>query len=270
MANTTRLANATTNITASGASAAPLRVALVNSFAGELPGSLVGQEFVELLANESKHLGELLSLAIEQLQQGLSVRLCFSPKRQSILMLPALTAAKLKCHPHAVWVGLGDNLESALSAAKRKPEDLSLELNDENIELNSDNLSEDNTIAQQLSRLSALIAALHSRDLSTINSASPRSSNYWFTPPHKARVASFQFASGQLESNTAKTLILTQGTAQAEAKPLIDEQRLLFIISGKNQVEMTRSLEGLDSELNNLTAEREHLNPSEHTEKCSL
>lgn len=277
------MANPAAKSAVNDASIAPLRVALLNSPAGELPASLIEQDFVEFVANEGNSLGELLLQSIEQLQLGLCVRLSFKLEshKQAILMLPALTAAKLKCHPHAVWVGLGNSLESALSAAKRKAEDLSLELNSESLELQCNSLGEANTITLQLSLLSELIAALHSRNLSTIsaiNSASPSSvnknninkANYWFTPPHKARVASLQLSNGKLASaggKTACTLVLTQGTSQAEAKPLIDEQRLLFVISGETHGELTRSLEGLSSELDHLTAELEHLSPSEHTEK---
>ncbi|MEZ8824430.1 PfaB family protein [Vibrio amylolyticus] len=153
----------------------------------------------------------------------------------SIFMLSALSAAKSKIHPHAYFSGFSENsdtkiesVKNALSHARRLPEDLSY---DQDFDTTSS--------TQQFAELFAVVTAISGRTLKN---------RYWFTQQNKARVASLTFNSGSLGSTS---LILTQATGLKPAKPLLSEERVMFVISGSTEIELMSALAQLKTKLAN-------------------
>ncbi|WP_295890776.1 PfaB family protein [uncultured Vibrio sp.] len=177
-----------------------------------------------------------INRAIELVNQGLSVELTCSasPKTtDSILMLSALTAAKSKIHPHAYFSGFSSNqgdkhesVEIALAQARRIASDVSYAHN-----------VDAQTCTQPFTELFNLVVAISGRSLSE---------GYWFTEPNKARVASLTF---NKVSEVSTSLILTQATGLQPAKSLLSEQRVMFVVSGSNESELTSALSQLKSAL---------------------
>nr|WP_283103710.1 PfaB family protein [Shewanella gelidii] len=138
-------------------------------------------------------------------------------------MLPALTAAKQKCHPHAVLVGCGETFASAVEHARRQSTDITAKIN-----------HSESSATEQFDALLQLIDSLHTRHFSL---DADKASHYWFTRPHQARVASLELAQS--------TWVLTQGTASAPAISILNDKRLFFIIAADTQIEFSEQLEQL-------------------------
>ncbi|MGF1696290.1 PfaB family protein [Vibrio lamellibrachiae] len=181
-----------------------------------------------------------INSAIEAVSQGHVVELTTDSingeMKNSILMLNALSAAKSKIHPHAYFAGFCENsatkaesVEEALSHARRQHEDLSYDRDFDVI-----------TSTQQFTELFGVLTAISGRALAN---------RYWFTQPNKARVASLTFNS---KSEGSTSLILTQATGLQPAKPLLSEERIMFVVSGSNETELRSALAQLKVQLSDL------------------
>ncbi len=289
------------------------RIALFTELAGPLPASPLltnvdeqtdAQALVRLSAKDYTSFAELIaksdSLLSQKTSQGLVIDFTHSSdlideseglgkgletkceldkiggQSAQLFMLPALTAAKAKLHPHAVWTGLGEDKAGALESARRQQQDLSLEMQ-----------VSAGTASDSLSAFALLIKALHRQDLSALNelnalngSGEPNGessengassahiecqtpsglkAHYWFKPAHQARVASCQFAqsSDSPKSDQTLNLILTQGTGKIEAEPLLSSQRLFFVAAGNTQGELESQLESLSNSLPNSLTDKD-------------
>ncbi|MCW8345648.1 PfaB family protein [Vibrio sp. ZSDZ65] len=240
--------------------AMPLRIALLAqpAFAAELSADLS-----PLLASVEKitigdDFDSALNLAIDAVNQGLLVEFIADPAERlpaghlvsgapaRIWMLSALTAAKNKVHPHAYLAGMAvveasDNvntacethsIDRALAHAKRSNGDVSQQISTSVV-----------TSEEKFSALLSLIQSISGRTLAN---------GYWFTEPHKARVATLTFmdeASINNASSVSTSLVLTQATGLQPSKSLLSATRLMFVVSGTTQAELIARLTQLNDEL---------------------
>ncbi|MGF1776964.1 PfaB family protein [Vibrio nomapromontoriensis] len=220
--------------------AMPLRIALLaqSANATELSADLLSllpavQKIV--IGSDFHH---ALQTAIEAVANGECVELISDANEgyrvERLLMLSALTAAKNKIHPDAYFSGYSTNLEQALLQAKRSVSDVSFERS-------FDALSS----AQQFSELTKTVEAISERTLS---------GHYWFTQPHRARVALLTFSTrpGGNQTPTSLTtnsLVLTQATGLAQAKSLLSEERVMFVLSGQTEASLEASLTQLAGDI---------------------
>ncbi|MEZ8315838.1 PfaB family protein [Vibrio splendidus] len=213
--------------------AMPLRIALLAqpANAAELSADLSPSlpEMVTVVVDGN--FNQALAHAIETVNQGNGVKLCLDSHSPSLLMLSALTAAQNKIHPHAYLASFADaatedSIQLALDIARRPATDLSHQ--------------------RQYSALSA--SQQFDEFLNMVNAISSRSlpNHYWFTEPNKARVAALTFSE---ENKKSTSLILTQATGLQEPKPLLSNERLMFVVSGNDQAELFSQLASLRDEL---------------------
>ncbi|MEZ9697804.1 PfaB family protein [Vibrio sp. 10N.261.46.E12] len=213
--------------------AMPLRIALLAqpANAAELSADLLSSFPEMTTVVVDGNFNQALAQAIEAVNQGSVVKLCLESNSHSLVMLSALTAAQNKIHPHANLAGFVDtaiegSVQLALDIARRPATDLSHQ--------------------QQYSALSA--SQQFNKLLNMVNAISSRSlpSHYWFTEPNKARVASLTFND---DSQQSTSLILTQATGLQKPKSLLSSERLMFVISGREQAELVSQLASLRDEL---------------------
>lgn len=250
--------------------AMPLRIALLAqpALAAELSANLS-----PLLASVQKvtigdDFNSALNLAIDAVNQGHLVEFIADPAETlpsghlvtgapaRIWMLSALTAAKNKVHPHAYLAGMAaeepsDNvntaseahsIDRALAHAKRSNGDVSQKISTSAV-----------TSEEKFSALSSLIQSISGRTLAN---------GYWFTEPHKARVATLTFMDGSSVSNpvindssinrsgsVSTSLVLTQATGLQPPKSLLSATRLMFVVSGTTQAELIARLTQLNDDL---------------------
>ncbi|MEZ8205584.1 PfaB family protein [Vibrio splendidus] len=221
--------------------AMPLRIALLAqpANAAELSADLSPSlpEIVTVVVDGN--FNQALTQAIETVNQGTAVKLCLDSHSPSLLMLSALNAAQNKIHPHANLAGFaetldlnhGDSVQLALEMSRRPASDLSHQQQYSTI-----------SASQQFDELLNMVNAISSRSFPSYS----LSSHYWFTEPNKARVAALTFSD---DSQKATSLILTQATGLHEPKPLLSNERLMFVVSGNEQAELVSQLASLRAEL---------------------
>ncbi|WGV98103.1 PfaB family protein [Vibrio sp. YMD68] len=222
--------------------AMPLRIALLAQPANA--AGLSANLLSSLSAVQKIVVGDDFNLsinsAIEAVSQGNIIELTTANihgmPANSIFMLSALSAAKSKIHPHAYFSGFSENsdtkiesVKNALSHARRLSEDLSY---DRDFDVT--------TSTQQFAELFALVTAISGRTLEN---------RYWFTQQNKARVASLTF---NRVSEGSTSLILTQATGLKPAKPLLSQERVMFVVSGSNETELKSALAQLKVQLSGL------------------
>ncbi|MEZ9981625.1 PfaB family protein [Vibrio cyclitrophicus] len=216
--------------------AMPLRIALLAqpANAAELSADLFPSFPDIMTVVVDGNFNQALTQAIEAVNQGSMVKLCLDSHSPSLLMLSALIAAQNKIHPHANLAGFvealdldnGDSVQLALEMSRRPASDLSHQQQYSAL-----------SASQQFDELLNIVEAISSRSLPN---------HYWFTEPNKARVAALTFSEKNKKSTS---LILTQATGLQEPKPLLSSERLMFVVSGNDQVELVSKLTSLREEL---------------------
>ncbi len=218
--------------------AVPLRIAILllehqQGDYGQLPAQLSQQNIKKL---KLKGFTSTLEQAVNLILSGKVVLL--ENCQQQLLLLPALTAAQLKLHPHAYLAAMqtADTqehaLEQALQQAKRPASAVTRHLHPQKIYQDS----------HHFSALYQLIKDMASR---TVTLGDGRQ-HFWFTAPHQARVASLNLSA----PTATTTLIITQATGKLPPKPLLTPQRLLFILGGDTQAQLAEKLALLNEQLN--------------------
>ncbi|MEZ9251789.1 PfaB family protein [Vibrio cyclitrophicus] len=216
--------------------AMPLRIALLAqpANAAELSADLFPSFPDIMTVVVDGNFNQALTQAVEAVNQGSMVKLCLDSHSPSLLMLSALIAAQNKIHPHANLAGFvealdldnGDSVQLALEMSRRPASDLSHQQQYSAL-----------SASQQFDELLNIVEAISSRSLPN---------HYWFTEPNKARVAALTFSEKNKKSTS---LILTQATGLQEPKPLLSSERLMFVVSGNDQVELVSKLTSLREEL---------------------
>jgi PfaB family protein len=229
--------------------AMPLRIALLAqaaNAAGLSADILASLPAVQHIA-VNDDFNAAIQTAIQAVNQGLLVQLTLQGKpnepQQRLLMLSGLAAAKNKIHPHAYLAGFAEgsvnSIEIALNQSRRQKADLSHQQTSETLAADQQFLAFFNMVDDIASR--TLNAAAHAAN-NTANNAS----HYWFTEPHKARVASLTF---NANSDSESSLVLTQATGLQKAQSLLNASRLFFVLSGLNEIELSVQLEQLKQRL---------------------
>ncbi|WP_394128792.1 PfaB family protein [Shewanella maritima] len=208
--------------------------------------------------------------AIAHIEQQHTVLLSHPAIPYRVLMMPAIVAAKHRCHPHAYLTGLGEAddmqcaMQSALAQAKR-----------EHITPTLVDVTELTCYKDKFTQLVMLISRIAARRLpdskmptvtsdnshaisgADANSLKQSNSNqanakYWFTKMHQNRVASFNFT----ENGKQHAAVFVQGTELAQASSMLDENRLFFPLAADTSACMTQSLLELLAALNTLNQQQ--------------
>lgn len=190
-----------------------------------------------------------LDSAIQKVIQGDDVKLIMSD--YTLVMLPALKAANLKLHPHALlsafqWQSMQDDgnkqaLEKqAISQVRGKSNHSDIK------SVSYDNLN----CEQKCDHFCRWVINLMRRTLAT-----DTHSHFWFRAPFKPRMVAMNFRETKrhIDASSAaryqSCLILTQGTYQAPARSLIHSEQLFFIFNGNNPSELQQALVRLTQSL---------------------
>ncbi|MGF1877481.1 PfaB family protein [Photobacterium frigidiphilum] len=221
--------------------AMPLRIALLAQAAdaaGLSADILVSLPAIQHIAVDG-NFNAALQTAIQAVNQGQLVQLTLQCKpnepQHRLLMLSGLAAAKNKIHPHAYLAGFAEgsvnSLEIALNQSRRQ-----------NADLSHQQTSEILAADQQFLAFFKMVDDIASRTVKTAGNTN----HYWFTEPHKARVASLTF---NANSDSESSLVLTQATGLQKAQSLLNASRLFFVLSGLNEIELSVQLEQLKQRL---------------------
>lgn len=206
-----------------------------------------------------------LHATVDAIENGQVVQL--STEQHSLLMMPALKAAQMRIHPHALLCamqkgesGIEQTLADALNQAKRPPATVSKRVTRDNL-----------TSEQQFAAVYQLITELASRttvrdEMNAGVELGPKQakSHYWFTPNHQARVAAINFStslddtsiSNPSSSQSCTSYILAQGTGFIAPKSIVNHQRLQFVLSANAQAGLLAALDDLNTQL---TSNRQNL-----------
>ncbi|ARD21698.1 PfaB family protein [Shewanella japonica] len=195
--------------------------------------------------------------AIAHIEQQHTVLLSHPAIPYRVLMMPAIVAAKHRCHPHAYLTGLGEAddmqcaMQNALAQAKR-----------EHITPTLVDVTELTCYKDKFTQLVMLISRIAARrlpdtTLPTVTSDKQNNSNqanakYWFTQMHQNRVASFNFT----ENGKQHAAVFVQGTELAQASSMLDENRLFFPLAANTSACMIQSLHELLVALNRLNQQQ--------------
>ncbi|MCG9696121.1 PfaB family protein [Shewanella sp. Isolate11] len=235
--------SAATLITRKENQAMPLRIAILLLEHGQIPAQLA-QTKVHSLTLTNLRLD--LEQAMKLLASGEVVQL--GTLNSKLLLLPALTAAQLKLHPHAYLAAMqtakkqGQALKQALKQAKRQDTDLSHHRCNQLCNTASGSVNDFDALVN-------LVADIASR---TQTHADGRQ-HFWFTAPHQGRVASLSLQ--LMPDNESLTLIVTQATGKRPPKSLLTAQRLLFVVAADDRTQLTLQLQQLEHRLANLSQE---------------
>nr|WP_275974120.1 eicosapentaenoate synthase subunit PfaB [Shewanella pneumatophori] len=209
-----------------------------------------------------------LNAATNAINNGYIVKLATAT--HALLMLPALKAAQMRIHPHAQLAAmqqakstpmsqvsgelkLGANalslaqtnaLSHALSQAKRN-------LTDVSVNECFENLKSEQQFTEVYSLIQQLASRTHVRkEVNQGVELGPKQakSHYWFSEFHQNRVAAINFINGQ----QATSYVLTQGSGLLAAKSMLNQQRLMFILPGNSQQQITASITQLMQQLERL------------------
>ncbi|WP_144213761.1 PfaB family protein [Shewanella donghaensis] len=207
--------------------------------------------------NSNMSFRDYLAQAIERIEHQQTVLLSHPALPYRLLMMPAIVAAKHRCHPHAYLTGMGeghelsDAVQQALTQAKRS-----------HISPTQIDATHCTSYKDKFFELIQLIGHLATRSLPTENNSENNSGNnskgkqYWFSEMHQSRVASFNF----IEAEMQHAVVFVQGTELAQASSLLDNTRLFFPISASTVSGIQQQLTQLQSQLNAITADM--TNPS--------
>ncbi|MEZ9539456.1 PfaB family protein [Shewanella sp. 10N.286.51.B8] len=190
---------------------------------------------------------DYLAQAIERIEQQQTVLLSHPALPYSLLMMPAIVAAKHRCHPHAYLTGMGeghelaDAVQQALTQAKRA-----------HVSPTQIDATHCTSYKDKFFELIQLIGHLATRSLPTENNSENNSKGkqYWFSEMHQSRVASFNFIEAELQH----AVVFVQGTELAQASSLLDNTRLFFPISANTVSGIQQQLTQLQSQLNAISS----------------
>ncbi|GIU37407.1 PfaB family protein [Shewanella schlegeliana] len=231
-------------------------------------------ETTELVSIKVDDFEANLTATIESIEQGKIVQI--STETSSLLMMPALTAAQNRIHPHAVLAAMQIQTEaglvtsaltdtciadscvvdscmkSALNQAKRKQENVS-----KRIDLPE--LSSTEQFDAVCEQIKDLASRTHHRDATSI-SPKQATSHYWFTDHHQARVLAINLTNASQSSSKTQpaasciSFVVSQGSGFIAAKSIINEQRLQFVVCADNQAELVAELDALQAKLTALAS----------------
>lgn len=162
--------------------------------------------------------------------------------QRELLMMSGLLAAQNKIHPHAYLSGFN---VGAVGAATECVKGALVQARRQQVDLSNQQTFRSSTAKQKFMALHSMVEAISGRDIGS-DSADTSTHNYWFTEPHKARVTSVTFES----ESSSSSLVLTQATGLKMARSLLSSSRLFFIVTGKNETELSSYLTRLNGQLN--------------------
>ncbi len=232
-----------------GASAIDLEID-VSSLDASLTEAVVSEAVVSKSAvNTALSFNDYFAQAIIHIEQQHTVLLSHPELPYRLLMMPAIVAAKHRCHPHAYLTGLGeaDDMPSAINAAL--------------VQAKRAHITPTHVDATQLTcykdkfaQLIMLIGSIATRSVpNTVSNNQSTDAQYWFTEMHQNRVASFNFSEG----NKQHSAVFVQGTELAQASSLLDENRLFLPVSAKDLGSMKQQLQTLSTQLAALPEQNE-------------
>ncbi len=216
-----------------------------------------------------------LQLAIESLQRNELIddiaqsrkNVCVQIKSHThrLLMLPALQAAKLKWSSHAILSSLQcasstqAPLEKQIPALLQHNALLQAKVMHRQKEIKHHTIftqNADNKFAKLLELINQLMYRTYKNN---------HHESFWFSEPFKGRVATLNFRpsekpfhskpventinSGIAVNESMSSIVLSQGSKLADAKPLLHSNRLFFIVTGDNQAQLRQSLVQLETKL---------------------
>ena len=216
-----------------------------------------------------------LQLAIESLKSnGLSDDTTQSKKNvcvqiigstHRLLMIPALQAAKLKWPSHAILSSLQcasstqAPLEKQVPAILQHKALLQAKVMHRQKEIKHHIIFTQNA-DNKFAKFIELIDQLMRRTYKNNNHES-----FWFSAPFKGRVATLNFRPPEKQScseplenrinseiavnESMSSIVLSQGSKLAVAKPLLHSSRLFFIVTGNNQAQLRQSLIQLETNI---------------------
>ncbi|NKF51086.1 PfaB family protein [Shewanella sp. WXL01] len=242
-----------------------------------LAGLLAQAERLDLAkstAGQTQHLASILLAAKSKPQLITLTNPAASDSEQQLLIAPALMAAKLRCHAHALITGISTGISSdnedassvqaALKHAKREhisPVSFLMEAVPSS-SAEQEHLSNHITGIAQVSELftkralpkaNAKIASAKPANAKTAielaqqDSTQPKQLSYWYTPLHQQRVATLTLCGKQ-----NLTLVMVQGSQLAKPEPLLSNQRIWLPVRAQDTAEMRQQLVSFANELTSI------------------
>ncbi|WP_299006613.1 PfaB family protein [uncultured Shewanella sp.] len=199
---------------------------------------LLPQQPIEVESIQVREFEQTLALAINLISKGKAVKL-YTP-HFCVLMLSAFTAAQFKWHPHA--------LLSAFQIDKSLSTQLTYEVEQRAMaqvrgkQYHSEIKKVTYTQLSEVKKYECFcqwIINLMNRTLTT-----ETQSHFWFRSPFKPRIIAMNFYQKMSSPADAQSscIILTQGTYQVPAKPLVHAERLFFVFAGNVISEIQQAL----------------------------
>ncbi|WP_285164784.1 PfaB family protein [Shewanella goraebulensis] len=206
-----------------------------------LDASLSEHVVSESSVNTALSFNDYFAQAIIHIEQQHTVLLSHPELPYRLLMMPAIVAAKHRCHPHAYLTGMGeaDDMPSAINAALAQAKRA-------HIKPTQVDATQLTCYKDKFAQLVMLIGSIATRSVPNAVSANqPTDAQYWFTEMHQNRVASFNFSEG-IKQHCA---VFVQGTELAQASSLVDENRLFLPVSANDLGSMKQLLQKLSTQL---------------------
>lgn len=202
-------------------------------------------------ANQAISFSDYLAQAIVHIEQQQSVLLSHPAMPYRLLMMPAIVAAKHRCHPHAYLTGMGDDSNAktatskALSQAKRA-----------HISPIQVDATHCNSYKDKFAELITLVGNIAARSMpETPANLTADSSTYWFSEMHQSRVACFNITEGAHHH----AAVLVQGTELAQAKSMLDEKRIFIPLSADNLQAFKLQLTDLHAQLDSIKSQSDNI-----------
>ncbi|WP_299495385.1 PfaB family protein [uncultured Shewanella sp.] len=190
-----------------------------------------------------------LDSAIQAVCCGNGVKLIMP--EYTLIMLPALKAAKLKLHPHALLSAFQWQSVQRGRAYQVLEQQAIKQVRGETHHSDIKSVSYDDLNSEQKClQFCQWVINLMNRTLVT-----ETQSHFWFRAPYKPRMVAMNFGFSEDNLTTLpeiqqqSCIILTQGTYQTPAKSLIHSEQLFFIFNGHNQSELQQALVRLTQSL---------------------
>ncbi|MCE9678137.1 PfaB family protein [Shewanella sp. AS1] len=218
---------------------APLRVAILLPDAAGF-SSLTLKQLAPVRLN-FQAFATTLNLALSHIAQDQAVIITSSSRE--LLLMPALMAARLKLHPHGHLgaMQLAENAERAAHLVQQQAKRGSLSQRNTSL-----------TIEKEEAAFDALYRAVELLAKRSVCHGNNRQ-HYWFSAPHQARISNLLLHFPQAPSEKQHlALQLSQGTGRLEGESLLNENRLLFLLTANSQDEIRQALDELDKQLDGL------------------
>ncbi len=182
-----------------------------------------------------------------------------SNEQHCLLMLPALQAAKLKWPSHAILSSMQLaplNTQSNTIQTLQNKAVLQAKLTHRQTDIKHHTYYGQN----QDKKFAKLIAIIN--QLTTRTYQNNHHTAFWFSAPFKGRIATLTCVTSHDKSlpdsatcpleaeKPVSSMLLSQGSHLADPKPLLDNSRLFFIITGENHTELNHKLVQLQTAIN--------------------